>query len=68
MSRRATVTFDNVIAKAMTTKALLCEIDGEQYWIPLSQIDDDSEVFDAKEHSEGKLIVTEWIAAEKNLI
>lgn len=65
---KPTVSFENVRATAMTDKALLCEIEDEEYWIPLSQIDDDSEVFDAAGNSEGRLVVTEWIAKEKGLL
>lgn len=35
-------------------------------WIPKSQINDDSEVY-AKD-TEGTLIITEWIAAQKGLV
>ena len=48
-----------------TEKALLCVIEGEEHWIPKSQILDDSEVY-AGEH-EGTLVITEWIAHEKGL-
>jgi hypothetical protein len=46
--------------------ALLCDIDGEEVWIPVSQIDDDSEIFE--EGHEGKLVVSEWLATQKGLI
>lgn len=48
--------------------ALLVDIDGDEYWIPKSQIHDNSEVYDADEHSEGTLVITEWIAKQKNLL
>lgn len=57
--------FEGVEAVAETGSALLCRIDGSDVWIPKSQIDDDSEVFE-KGH-EGKLVVSEWIAKEKGL-
>ncbi len=60
------VTFVDVVCLKQTTKALLCEINGKQVWIPHSQVDDDSEVY--REGDEGKLIVSEWIANEKKLI
>jgi hypothetical protein len=49
-----------------TDAALLCFIDGEEHWIPKSQIDDDSEVFE--EGHSGTLIVSEWIATQKELV
>ena len=61
-----TAEFENVKAIKETDLALLCEIDGEEYWIPKSQIDDESEVY-AEDH-EGTLVVTEWIAKEKGLV
>lgn len=51
-----------------TDKALLCNIEGEEIWIPKSQIMDESEVFDEDDNSNGTLVITEWIANEKGLI
>ena len=48
--------------------SLLCEIDGEEIWIPQSHITADSEVFDGNENSEGTLIITAWLARKKGLI
>lgn len=52
-------------AKAVreTEKALLCQVDGMEVWIPKSQIDDESEVW--TEGTEGTLVVTAWFAKEK---
>lgn len=47
-------------------KALLVNIEGEDRWIPKSQIDDDSEVF-AQGHS-GMLVVNEWWAEKEGLL
>jgi len=63
---RGTVTFEGVVVKAETTSALLVEVDGEEVWMPKSQIDDDSEVY--KAGTSGKLVVTEWIATQKKLV
>ena len=60
--------FENVTAIKKTDKALLREIDGKQHWIPASQIDDDSEVFDDTSNSQGKLVVSEYIAVQKGLV
>lgn len=68
MARGATASFADVKCLRETDAALLCVIDGEEHWIPKSQVDDDSEVFDSDENSEGTLIVTEWIAIEKGLV
>jgi hypothetical protein len=59
------VRIENVRATRATDRALLCCIEGEDVWIPQSQIDDDSEVY--QEDDEGTLIVSAWIAEEKGL-
>jgi hypothetical protein len=59
------VTIQGAIAVHETADALKVEIDGEEHWIPKSQIDDDSEVFE-KGH-EGKLVVTDWFAEKEGL-
>jgi hypothetical protein len=59
------VWIDGVTAKKETDKALLVEIDGDEHWIPKSQIDDDSEVY--QEGDEGELVVSLWIAEQKGL-
>ena len=41
---------------------------GRDMGIPQSQIDDDLEVYNDGESSEGTLIITEWIAKQKGLI
>lgn len=46
-------------------KAILVSIEGEEVWIPQSQIHDDSEVY-GKGHT-GTLIVSRWIAEQKGL-
>jgi hypothetical protein len=66
MAHGDTEEFENVVAKGETEKAVLCEIDGEDHWIPKSQIDDDSEVY-AKGHT-GTLVITRWLAEQKNLV
>lgn len=54
-----------------SNKAVLVEIDGEEHWIPESQIHDDSEAFVGCDLDKGdacKLICSEWIAKEKGLL
>ncbi len=58
--------FEDVEAIAETDKALLCRINGEEVWVPQSQIDEDSEVYTKGDR--GTLIVTEWWAAQRRLI
>lgn len=65
MGRDETVSFDNVVVKAETDKAILCVIDGDEHWIPKSQIDEDSEVYASG--TEGTLVITDWIAQQKGL-
>ena len=60
------IRFDDVVCKAETDKAILVEIGGEEHWIPQSQILDDSQVW--RKGDEGELVVTEWIAIEKELV
>jgi len=56
-----------VIRESDSGKALLVKDDeGEEFWVPKSQIHEDSEVFKvAGSNSYGRLIVTEWLAKEK---
>lgn len=50
-----------------TAKAILIEIPGygEDLWIPQSQVDDRSEVW--HEGDEGTLVISQWIADQKDL-
>lgn len=61
-----TVEFRDVVCKYETDAALLCEIDEKEYWIPKSQISNDSEV--TAEDDVGTLVVSEWIATQKGLV
>ena len=51
----------------ITEKAMLVEIDGEEVWLPLSQISPE----DRDQYQEGdedvSMCITEWIAKEKGL-
>ncbi len=51
--------------KRATDKAILCVIEGEEVWIPQSQIDDESEVWKAGD--EGTLVIPLWLAEEKGI-
>lgn len=48
--------------------ALLVEIEGDEYWIPKSQIHDDSEVWSMDTAADGDLVITKWIATKKGLL
>jgi hypothetical protein len=55
--------------KQATNKALLCEIEGDEYWIPLSQIRHGGDVTpDSGKGDEGTIIMTQWIAEQKGLV
>lgn len=50
--------------KALLIKNENCEeTSGEDFWVPLSQVTEDSEVYD--EGHEGTLSVTEWFAEKE---
>jgi hypothetical protein len=59
------VTLSDVSVVKETDKALLCNIHGEEIWIPKSQIKEDSEVFE--EGTEGSLVISQWLASQKGL-
>lgn len=62
---REVAEFEDAVAIKETERALLCRIDGKEHWIPKSQIDDDSEVY--QDGDEGKLVVSMWFAEKEGL-
>ena len=60
------VRIDDVVCTHATEKAILVEIDGDDHWIPQSQIDEDSEVW--RKGDEGTLIISDWIAQQRALV
>jgi len=60
-----TVQFENVTVKIETDKALLCEWDADEHWVPKSQIHEDSEVY--ADGTNGTLIVSDWWADKAGL-
>lgn len=51
-----------------TDKALLVRYEGEDIWIPKSQIHADSEIYSSKQVGEtGTLVLPYWLAEEKGL-
>lgn len=68
MASDLTVELEVERVKRVTSKALLVEIDGEEKWIPKSQILDGSEIDgDAEVGASGTIIITAWCAREKGL-
>jgi hypothetical protein len=65
------VAFENVKVVRCTPKAMLVSIEGEDHWIPHSQIHADSEVYldekQALQGSPGKLVVKAWFARKEGL-
>lgn len=59
------VEIDDVEVKVETDKALLVDIDGDEYWLPKSQILEDSEV--QGKDDVGTLLVTRWWAEKEGL-
>lgn len=60
--------FEGVEFIAATDKAVRVEIEGDQYWVPKSQISEDSEIDgDSKKGDVGTLIATKWWAEQENL-
>lgn len=53
-----------------TEKALRVQLESEDSprWIPRSQIHDDSEVYDDKDHATGDLVVNRWFAEKEGLV
>jgi len=62
---REKAAFPDARALRATEKALLCLIEGEEVWVPQSQIDDDSEVWRAGD--EGELVLSAWWAEKQGL-
>lgn len=65
MKFKRTTSFSDTRALRATDQALLCLIEGEELWIPLSLIDEDSEVSDVGD--EGELVVSSWWARQQGL-
>jgi hypothetical protein len=66
ISREKCVEYEDITCDKDTDAAILVEIEGEEYWIPKSQIHDDSEVY--QEGTSGQLVISQWIAEQKGLV
>lgn len=62
---RDKASFDGCRCVHETGEALLVEIEGDQYWLPLSQLDDTSEI----QHfgDEGELVTSQWWADQEGI-
>ena len=69
--RDNTIEFEDVSSFNETEAALQVSIpeieDGKLFWIPKSQISDASEIY-RKNQTKGILIISEWIALQKEFI
>ena len=66
---KETVQIQDATVVRVTDRALLCEIEGEEFWIPKAHIDDDSEItVHSEDGDEGELIIPLWFAEEQGLI
>lgn len=63
---REMVEIEVELVTAETDKAILCLVDGREHWIPKSQIDEESLV--KSKGDDGKLVIPEWLAIDKNLV
>ena len=59
------VRLDDVTCIKETAAAVCVTIEGEEHWIPKSQIHDDSEVY--ADGTSGTLIISAWIAEKRKI-
>jgi hypothetical protein len=59
------VEIDDCVCSIATSKAILVACEGEDVWIPASEIHEDSEVY--KPGTEGILVIPRWVAEMKEL-
>jgi hypothetical protein len=65
-SRNEPVEFEVTNVLAATDLALLCVIEGQEVWLPRSQLQDGTEVEDRGDS--GTVVLPEWLAVEKGLV
>jgi hypothetical protein len=59
------VEVDDCVCSIATAKAILVVCEGEEAWIPSSQVHEDSEVY--KPGTDGTLVIPRWVAEMKEL-
>ena len=63
------VLFEDVEVLATTDLALLCDIEGDEHWIPKSQILNGGDLQDdAEKGDKGELVIPEWLAVDEGLV
>lgn len=65
-SRRDYVDLDVELVKAATAKAALCVIDGDEYWIPISEMHEPGMLLERRGQS-GEITIPMWLAEDKGL-
>lgn len=60
------VELEGVECVKTTPAALLCLIEGDEHWIPRSQLSDESD--DLSEGDIGTIFLADWLAARKGLV
>jgi hypothetical protein len=63
--RNDLVEIDDCVCSIATNKAILVACEGEEAWVPTSQIHDHSEVY--KPGTAGVLVIPRWVAEMKEL-
>lgn len=66
-SRRDYVEVEVEDVKALTARAALCVIEGDEHWLPLSEMYEPGVTFDKRGQC-GTIYLPEWLAEEKGLI
>jgi hypothetical protein len=59
------VEVDNCVCSTATNKAILVACEGDEVWVPTSQVHEDSEVY--KPGTEGILVIPQWVGEMKEL-
>jgi len=68
MSASSWVHLDDCVVKRVTAKALLVEYDGEEPWLPKSQVSEAEQYEEGDGATDGVTIsITEWLASQKGL-
>lgn len=61
-------TYDDVEVIQVTSNSLLCDVDGEEVWIPKSQLLPDSELKEGSKIGDvGTLIIPYWLAENRGI-
>lgn len=57
------------VQRTTNDAVLVVDCDGDEYWIPKSQICEESDINNISEDGEeGDLVIPEWLAIEKGLV